>query len=97
MSDAFKEYENTGVIKNKGDSLVDYVASVTKRGFLDMQVCIPKKWDDSMVVEFAEKENPCGTSCGWVIRREGNDNLSGSPERAQCDQEFANVHIMLDA
>ncbi len=74
-----------------------YVASVTHRGFLDMQVCIPKEWDDYKVVKFAEKENPCGTTCGWVIRREGDEELAGSPERAQCMRTPGNVHIMLNA
>ncbi len=80
-----------------GSEAVGYVASVTRRGSLDMQVCIPKEWDDYMVVEFAEKENPCGSSCGWVIRREGSENLAGSAERVQCSQEPDNVHITLDA
>ncbi len=70
---------------------------VTYKGILDMQVCIPKEWNDYKVIEFAEKENPCGTTGGWGIRREGSERLGGSPERAQCDKESGNVHIMLEA
>jgi len=87
---------------NRGNDLsqsssVGYVASVTHRGLFDMQVCVPKEWDDYKVVEFAEKENPCGATNGWFIRKEGHDLLGGSPERVQCAQEVSNVHIMLDA
>jgi hypothetical protein len=71
--------------------------TVTKRGFLDMQVCVPKTWEDFEVQEFAEKENPCGTTAGWQIRREGSKYLDGSPERAQCQKYVDNVHIMLEA
>ena len=70
---------------------------VTKRGILDMQVCVPKEWTDEQVLYFAEKEFPCGTQNGWHIRREGSELLFGSPERVTCANDDNNVHIMLDA
>jgi len=70
---------------------------VTRRGMLDMQVCVPKDWDDSQVEAFAEQENCCGTSGGWGIRREGDEGLAGMPERNQCEERENCVHIMLDA
>ncbi len=43
---------------------------VTRRGALDMQVCVPSDWTDDQVKQFVEAENPCGTENGWQIRRE---------------------------
>lgn len=73
-------------------------ASVTKRGALDMQVCVPGAWKDEQVIAFAEKENPCGTEHGWGIRKQGHEALSGTDERVKCQGgPEGNVHIMLDA
>jgi len=72
-------------------------ATITKHGFLDMQVCVPKDWGDEEVIAFAEQGYPCGTSLGWQIRREGSPLLSGDPERQSCDTLEDHVHIMLDA
>lgn len=72
-------------------------AQVTKIGALDMQVCVPKNWSDKQVIEFAEKENPCGTTAGWGIRREGNKFLNGAKERVECADREEFIHIMLDA
>ena len=72
-------------------------ATVLSFGVFDSQVCVPKDFTDEQVLEFAEKENPCGTSRGWVIRKEGDDALSGDPERNQCSKNPDCVHIILDA
>lgn len=70
---------------------------ITKRGVFDMQVCVPADWTDEQVKEFADRENPCGTSNGWQIRREGDPFLNGSPERQPCAAVPGYVHIMVDA
>ena len=70
---------------------------VTRRGLLDMQVCVPISWNDTQVVAYAEKENPCGTTKGWSIRRQGSEYLSGDNERQACESVETRVHIMLDA
>ncbi len=70
---------------------------VTKQGILDMQVCVPKDWTDDEVRDFANIENLCGTTNGWMIRREGDKALAGSLERVSCSQRKDYVHIMLDA
>lgn len=70
---------------------------VTKRGALDCQVCVPKDWSDRQVVEFAERENPCGTENGWQIRRQGDEALQGDDERVPCKGRRGFIHIMLDA
>lgn len=70
--------------------------SVSRAGLLSMQVCVPREWTDDQVTRFANKENPTGIDCGWVIRKEGDPLLDGSPERVQCAECASNVHIMLD-
>ena len=69
---------------------------VTKRGILSMQVCVPDDWDDDQAVEFANKENPAGTTGGWCIRRQGDKALAGDDERVKCTGREGYVHIMLD-
>jgi hypothetical protein len=54
---------------------------VTRRGALDMQVCVPADWTEDKIKEFANTRNPCGTENGWFIREEGDLSL----------------HLMLDA
>ena len=72
-------------------------AQVMRTGLLDMQVCVPKEWTDEQVLNFAEKENPCGTVNGWFIRKQGSKYLSGDDERVQCHSYEENCHIILDA
>lgn len=72
-------------------------ATVTKRGALDMQVCVPAGWSDERIKAFADRENPCGTELGWQIRRQGDKALAVANERVQCASLPTNVHIMLDA
>ncbi len=64
---------------------------------LDMQVCVPKVWTEQQALEFAEKNNPCGTANGWSLRRKGSEYLGGDDERQQCSEHESHVHIMLDA
>ena len=72
-------------------------AEVTRRGVFSMQICVPEKWTDEKVREFANNANECGTENGWFIRREGDKALHGDPERQPCKQRTGHVHIMLDA
>jgi hypothetical protein len=66
-------------------------------GIFDMQVCVPEEYTDEEVKNFADFDCPCGTEHGWQIRREGDLNLSGDPERRKCAEREGYVHIMLDA
>lgn len=70
---------------------------VTMYGVLDMQVCVPYGWTDEQVLEFAEREFPCGTKCGWFIRRQDDPALAGARERVWCTKRDGFVHVMLDA
>lgn len=81
-----------------GDDIVkDEVAEVTHKGVLYMQVCVPYDWTDGQVLDFAEREYPCGTQNRWSIRREGDKFLAGHPERVSCESRHGFVHVMLDA
>lgn len=70
---------------------------VTRRGALDMQVCVPAYWGDYQVTQFANTENLCGTADGWSIRKDGDKALAGDPERVPCQSRPGYVHVMLDA
>lgn len=72
-------------------------AAVTRRGALDMQVCVPDDWSDDQVRDFANRENLCGTPHGWGIRRHEDAALAGAAERVPCASRSGHVHIMLDA
>jgi hypothetical protein len=75
----------------------DMIPEVTRRGSLDMQVCVPNKWSDEQVKEFADLNNMCGTTSGWQVRKEGHKLLAGDLERQSCKDRKEFVHIMLDA
>lgn len=77
--------------------LKDEDPQVTHVGFFDMQVCVPASFDDEQVVKFLERNHPCGTSNGWVIRKQGNERLGGCAERVPCIEREGYVHIMLEA
>ena len=70
---------------------------ITRCGLLDMQVCVPAEFSDEDVRRFAEQHNPCGTTAGWQIRREGDERLDGAPERVECESRQGFVHVMLEA
>lgn len=72
-------------------------AAITKVGVLSMQVCVPTDWTDEQVTNFANQENLCGTTSGWVIRKQGDKGLAGHDERVPCSSVADHVHIMLDA
>lgn len=68
-------------------------AEVTRRGLLDVQVCVPKDWTDEQVLEFVKQQ--MGNTM-WSIRKEGSKRLGGDPERNPCDDRPDFVHIVAD-
>jgi hypothetical protein len=70
---------------------------VTRTGALDMQVCVPREWTNEQVLDFANRENLCGTMNGWHIRKQGDEALAGADERVVCKGRLGFVHVMLDA
>jgi hypothetical protein len=62
---------------------------------LAMRVCVPSDFTDEQIIAFAEKQNPAGTSNGWVIARKGATALAGSEERIQCAEKPDCVHMVL--
>ncbi len=69
--------------------------TIIRAGFLTIQCCVPKEYTDEQVIEFVEKHNPCGTSGGWHVRKEGSK--LGYKERVECAKDSNNIHILLDA
>lgn len=69
---------------------------LTGVGLLSCQVCVPESWTNEQIREFAERENPCGTTSGWHVRT-GSDVLQGDLERAPCSDREGFVHVCLDA
>lgn len=70
-------------------------AEVTRRGMLDMQVCVPTDWTDEQAEVFANRENPAGTSHGWKLRAADDPAQAGAPIRVNCADRSGQVHIML--
>lgn len=70
-------------------------AMVTRKGLLDMQVCVPRDWTDEQAEEFANQQNPTGIESKWRMKHEDDETLSGCAERVQCAECDSHVHIML--
>jgi len=62
-------------------------------GMFEMAVCVPGLFTDEQVEEFANREQPCGTSYGWKVRK--GDSEEGGDERVQCHDHPDNSHIIL--
>ncbi len=75
----------------------DEGAQITQRGALTCQACIPRGWLDEQAKAFVDKENLCGTTHGWQLRKEGSPYLAGAPERQPCSTLPDFVHVMFDA
>ena len=71
--------------------------SITRRGVFDCQVCVPKTYSDGQAMKFISDVNPCGTSGGWHMRKNGDELLRGDKERTPCEEREDYVHIMFDA
>ena len=72
------------------------LATVTRIGALNMQICIPKSWTDEEAKAYADKANPSGTQNGWNMRK-SKEYLDGDPERNPCSEREGFVHITFDA
>lgn len=77
--------------------MAESVAEIVRTGIFSMQVCVPAAWTDDEAKRFADNRNPCGTTNGWFIRKQGSELLAGSDERVACADRTGCVHIMLDA
>lgn len=69
---------------------------VTRRGVLDIQVCVPETWTFKQVEEYANREVLCGTTIGWKVRK-SKKLLAGDPVRNPCSKKAGYVHVTLDA
>lgn len=71
-------------------------AEIIKAGVFSLQVCVPEDWTDEQVIALGEEGQPCGTECGWTVRKE-DDQVKGYRERVPCDEREGHVHLVLDA
>ena len=62
-----------------------------------MQVCVPETHTEEQIIAFAEKSDPCGTSHGWGIAKEGHPSLKGDPARVKCSEKSGHIHCVLIA
>lgn len=69
---------------------MDDKPQVTKNGFVCMQVCVPAAWNDDEIREFANRENLCGTTNGWVVS--GREEVTPVP----CEGRDGFKHVILD-
>lgn len=74
-------------------------AQVVADRVLMVQVCVPGKWTDAQIVEFAvEYERGSGVgrdNPAFSIRRGADKH--GNPERNPCAERDGYVHVMLEA
>jgi hypothetical protein len=61
-----------------------------------LQVCVPKNYTDKQATDFANQSHPTGINSQWVMRKKGNPDLQGDPERAQCSERKDYCHIIFD-
>lgn len=59
------------------------------QGLLHLQLCVPGEWTDEQVVDFAEQEQPCGSSGGWSV------NLGA--KRVPCADGGGMIHVIVSA
>jgi hypothetical protein len=63
---------------------------VTRVSLLSMQVCVPADWTDEQTREFANRENLCGITNGWVV----SSRAEVAP--VPCEGRNGFKHIILD-
>jgi len=64
---------------------------ILREGVLSIQVCVPSKWDDAKVKDFADGAYLCGTTGGWFVTK-----VEGYARRVPCSQCADRVHIVLN-
>ena len=69
---------------------------ITRKG-LGMRLCVPKDYTKKQIIAFAEAENPCGTTYGWHLQKDGDGPLMGDPARVPCGIRKNCVHVVVSA
>jgi hypothetical protein len=70
-------------------------AMITRRGLIDMQVCVPSEWTDAQAEDFANRANPTGIRSPWRLRAADDPAQAGAQIRVTCAECADNVHIMM--
>jgi hypothetical protein len=68
---------------------------IIKNRVLGMQLCVPVSFSENQILEFAEKENPCGAFNGWQLAKNGSMYLGGDEERVECLERPGFVHVVV--
>ena len=74
---------------------IKYNPEVMVKGILGMRLCVPDDWTDEQIIQFAEKENPAGTSNGWYIAEKGDTAFDGASARIKCEDRENYVHLVV--
>lgn len=65
-------------------------AAVIRESILHKQICVPEDWTDEQAQTFA---GPSGTTAGWIMLKDGDEDLNGYPARRPCAEREGFVHI----
>jgi len=71
--------------------------SIIKTRPLAMQLCVPEGYTEEQIIEFANRENPCGIQAGWFLAKDGDSCLGGAPARVNCGSLAGFVHVVVAA
>lgn len=81
--------KKTSVAAEKGPAVV-------RVGLCGMQVCVPKRWTNAAVAEFANRSAPTGIRSRWQVCKRGSSMLDGHPVRVPCEERKGFVHVVLE-
>ena len=74
-------------------ALVDEV-QIYANGILHCSVCVPKNMERDEISAAVNRQNPAGTSAGWVISHEPAF-ASGDPNPSPCEKDAARLHYLM--
>jgi len=66
----------------------------TPAGLYCLFVCVQYDWSDGKIERFAESFKKVQPKRRWKVRKQGDSDLGGVPER--CFDRIGFVHVMLD-
>jgi hypothetical protein len=69
--------------------------TICRKKVLSMQLCVPKDWTESKILEFAENRVPCGIESGWYLCKKDDPVLDGAEDRVSCDDRSEYVHVVV--
>ena len=73
----------------RGIKMTELKPEVMGVKLLGMSLCVSKDWTNEQVIDFAEKNNPCGTTAGWQVHE--------ALGRVKCSDKLDYIHIVVHA